>query len=383
MIYRKIKYYSLAALLSNILISSDAFAAVTFVSATNAASNTQVFDERSERVFVFGGIADGDSTVLTFSTDSSCPGIAMTGGAEFSANWSCTGGAITATVTNRGGMSFGPSPNGNPGTFYVTFSNPPTPPGLDSAPAAMFGIQISVFGDVSSWDLSGDVSGTGVVFGVELSGTQGGEAHFRMDFPQAAVAFLGNILGVYVGGKPYPFASVTTNSDGCVSIDVDIDNLTGSSSSSKIATKANIVTKKITTGARTLGIGFNKTSVKLGKSASLAMCAGTTFKAGDKIPVKFTIGSKAASISKTLKLDSKGWATSSVSTKSISTGTLTAKVVYKGSSAKGTITMEMSGGQQSNLNSNELFEKRDRLVRFIKENFIADVAFGFAKRNGS
>lgn len=322
----------LAALLAGFLFAANAFAAVSFVSATNSATLSNTIEEGSERVFIFGGIAEGQSTDLVFSTDSACPGVAMTGGAEFSANWSCSGSTIIATVTNRGGMSFGPSPEGNPGTFYVTFSDPPTPPGSNAPAPELSGIQLSVFGDVSSWDLSGEVSDSGVIFGIELSGTKGGEAHFRMDLPQAAVTFLGGVLGVFVGGKPDPFATVTTNDDRSVSLDVDIEALKSSSlGSAKVgAQAADIVTKKITTGARQLSVAFNKTSVKSGKSVAMAMCAGTEFTAGDKVPVKFTVGGRAASLKKSFTLDSTGCAQTAVKLKSVSVGTLTAKVRYNG-----------------------------------------------------
>lgn len=332
-----LKFFSGLFLSTLVLIVTNADAAISFVSATNSASLVSTVDEGSERIFIFGGIASGEATTLSFTTDAACPGVAMTGGAEFTASWSCSSGVISATVTNRGGMSFGPSTDGNAGTFYVTFSNPPTPPGYDSAPTALSGIQISVFGDVSSWNLSGEPStGGGVTFGVELSGTKGGEANFRMDLPAPAVTFLGGVLGVFVGGKADPFATVNTNSDGSVGIKVDIASLSSdTASSSSVGTNADLVTKKITAGARSLSVGFNKTSVKKGKSVSVSVCSGTEFTAGDKVAVKFTVGGKATKIDKTLKLDSQGCAKSSVSTKTVSVGTLTAKVSYKGKKASG------------------------------------------------
>lgn len=327
----------LALLLASLLITDTARAAVAFVSATNSANLVETVDDNGNSVFVFDNIADGQPTVLTFSTDTSCPGVAMTGGAEFTENWSCAAGVITATVTNRGGMSFGPSPDGNPGTFYVTFSDPPAPPGSDTPPSELSGIQISVFGDVSSWDLSGEAGDSGATFGVELSGTKGGEAHFRMDLPEPAVTFLGGVLGVYVGGKPDPFAAVTTHDDGSVSIDVDIASLKSAGiSSAKPSVKADTVTKKITTGARALGISFNKSSVKAGKSVKIAMCAGTDFVAGDKVPVKFSVGGQAASLKKSFTLDNSGCDQTTVKLKSIQTGTLSAKIKYKGDNAKAT-----------------------------------------------
>ncbi len=314
---------------------APALAAVTFVSATNSVSLVETIDENGQRVFVLGGNADGESTDLTFSVDSVCPGVAMTGGAEFTANWSCAGGVISATVTNRGGMSFGPSSGGNAGTYYVTFSDPPAPPGQETPPAELSGIQISLFGDISSWNLSGEATDAGAQFGVELSGSKGGEAHFRMDLPQAAVTYLGGVLGVFVGGKPDPFATVTTNDDGSVSLEVDIASLSSSAvHGARVGSRADTVTKKITTGERTLGVAFNKTSVKTGGSVGIAMCAGTEFSAGAKVPVKFTVGGKSTSLKKTFVLDSAGCARTSVRLRSVSVGTLTAKVTYGGDRAQ-------------------------------------------------
>ena len=85
-----------------------------------------------------------------------------------------------------------------------------------------------------------------------------------------------------------------------------------------------------------MGVAFGKSSVKAGKSVSLAMCSGTSFVSGAKVPVKFTIGGKDAGIKKTFVLDSKGCASGSVKLKSSSRGTLTAQVSYKGKKAKAT-----------------------------------------------
>ena len=320
-----------------LLLSPAAHATVSFVSATGGATLANTIEEGSAQVFVFGGIADGESTVLNFTTDGACPGVAMTGGAEFGAVWSCADGAISATVINRGGMSFGPATDQNAGTFYVTFSNPPAPPGSDTAPAALSGIQIALYGDVSSWDLSGEATESGAQFGVELQGDQGGEAHFRMYLPSAAVEYLGGVLGIYVGGKPDPFASVTSNQDGSVDIMVDIASLSAGSSQSAGVFAASEVTKKITAGARALTVGFNKTSVKSGKSVGVAVCAGTEFTAGDKVAIAFSVAGKAAGIKKSLKLGSAGCAQSTVKLRGVKVGTLTAKVSYKGGKAKGSV----------------------------------------------
>jgi hypothetical protein len=328
---------SLAATIVLLGAASDAFAAISFVSGTNSVTLSQTITDEGNSVFVFDGIAEDESTVLTFSTDSACPGVAMTGGAEFGATWTCSDGVITATVTDRGGMSFGPGPEGSPSTFYVTFSNPPTPPGAESAVAALSGIQISVFGDISSWDLDGSTSASGAVFGVELSGTEGGDAHFRMDLPRTAAEFLGGVLGVFVGGKPDPFATVITNQDGSVSIDVDIAKLVSTRGALSGRAAPKMVTKKITAGERSLSVGFDKTSVKSGSSVTIKACAGTEFKSGDKFAAQFTLGSSALSLKKTLTLDSLGCGQGSVKLKSIKPGTLTAKVTYKGKRAKATL----------------------------------------------
>jgi hypothetical protein len=333
-------FNSFLAVAFGLLITSNALAAVSFVSASSTATLVKTIDQDNERVFVFGGIASGESTTLTFSTDSTCPGIAMTGGAEFTTNWNCAAGAISATVTNRGGMSFGPSPEGNQGTFYVTFSDPPTPPGMSSPAAMLSGIQISVFGDVSSWNLSGDANASGATFGVYLSGTQGGEAHFRMDLPKTAVQFLGGVLGLYVGGKPDPFATVINNNDGSAEVAVDIKELQPEASRpAELAAMAKplMVSKKITTGTRSLSVAFSATSVKAGKSASLAMCSGAAFVAGDKVPVKLTLGSKSLPIKKSFTLNATGCGVTSIKLKSVTPGSLTAKVSYKGQKAKATL----------------------------------------------
>lgn len=314
-----------------------AFAAISFVSATNSANLVSTVDDNGNTVFVFSGIADGESSVLNFSIDTTCPGVAMTGGAEFGSPWTCASGVITATVTYRGGLSFGPGTPENAGTFYVTFSDPPAPAGSDTAPAALTGIQISVYGDISSWNLSGEMTDSGALFGVELSGEAGAEAHFRMDLPQVAVDFLGGILGVYIGGKADPFATVSTHEDGSASIAVDIAALTSSKGALVTRASKKSVTKKITAGERTLSVGFDKTSAKSGKSVNIAACAGTDFTAGDKIAAHFTLGSTALSLKKNIVLDATGCGQASVKLKSVSAGTLTAKVSYKGKKAKSTL----------------------------------------------
>ncbi len=204
----------------------------------------------------------------------------------------------------------------------------------------MWGIQISVFGDVSQWDLSGEATDDGATFGVELSGTQGGAAHFRMDLPSAAVDFLGGILGVFVGGKPDPFSGVTNNDDGSAAIAVDIASLSAAAATSNgPKNKASLVTKKITTGARSLNIAFQSNKLKSGKSALLAMCSGSEFTAGDKVPVVLTLGGKVLTMKPSFTLDAAGCARTSVKLKSVGSGKLLAKISYQGSKAKATATV--------------------------------------------
>jgi hypothetical protein len=305
---------------------------ISFVSGTNGVILSEtVVDENGDKVFIFDGISEGQGSALTFSTDSACPGVAVTGGGEFASTWTCGEGVISASVVDRGGLSFGPQ--GSMNTFYVIFSNPPTPPGESGPIAALSGIQISVFGAIRSWNLDGSVSASGATFGVELSGPEGGEAHFRMDLPPAAVQYLGGVLGVFVGGKPYPFASVETNDDGSVSLDVDIVDLTSAGTLSAQQDQQ-FVTKKILAGKRVLSVGFDRVSVKSGKGVTIKVCAGTQYKVGDRIPITFTQGKKVLSLKKTLRLDSAGCGQSSVKLKSTKPGVVSASVAYKGKRAK-------------------------------------------------
>jgi len=332
-----IKLFAVLAITSSLVVASVAKAEISFVSASNSVTLEDTIDEGDQRVFVFDNLADGDDSDLVFSTDTDCLGVAMTGGAEFAVPWSCSGGVIAATVTHRGGMSFGPSGGEAPSSFYVTFSNPPPAPGTETPPAELTGTQISVFGNVSQWDIDGEATESGATFGVELSGEQGGEAHFRMYLPQTAADYLGGVLGVFVGGKPYPFATVTTNEDGSVDLAVDIESLKSSSvSSAKLGTKAGTVTKKITTGEREFAISFAKTTVKSGKSVGMALCAGTDFTAGDKIKAKFSVAGKVLDLKKSFTLDDAGCSTASLKLKSAPAGTLKATVSYNGDKAKGT-----------------------------------------------
>ena len=184
----KLKSHNYITLLlaSSLFLADHASAAITFVSGTNSANLVETVDDNGNSVFVIDGIADGDSTDLTFTTDSECPGVAMVGGAEFASNWSCEAGTITASVTYRGGMSFGPGPE-EITSFYITFSDPPAPPGSDTVPTELSGIQIAVFGDVSQWDLSGGTTSAGATFGVELSGPKGGDARAQADAPTQSI----------------------------------------------------------------------------------------------------------------------------------------------------------------------------------------------------
>jgi hypothetical protein len=326
-----------ATFLTPFLSVDDAFAGISFVSATPSVTLTETIEDGADRVFVFDGLMDGQSATLTFATDTTCPGVAMTGGGEFGPAWTCSNGVITANVIFRGGLSFGPSSEVSPKTFYVTFSNPPTPPGQDAPVAALSGIQLSVFGDINRWDLDGNVTSAGAVFGVELSGPEGGEAHFRMDLPQAAAKYLGGVLGVFIGGKPDPFAAVSENEDKSVSIDVDIAQLTSARGAFLVPKAPRTVTKKITAGARTLSVGFDRSSVKTGKSVAIKVCAGEGYETGDTVPARFTLGSSALSLRKSVKLGTNGCGQSSVTLRSIKPGTLTAQVSYKGKRAKTTL----------------------------------------------
>jgi hypothetical protein len=325
------------ALLAGLTFTSPALAAISFGSATNGATLVNTIDDNGTPVFVIGGVASGDSTTVSFAIDSTCPGLIMTGGAEFSGDWSCAGGTISATLISRGGLSFGPGSPDNAGTFYVSFGDAPAPPGASAPPSELSGIKIAVFGDVNRWDMTGEQAAGGARFGVELSGNEGGSAYFRLDLPAAAVNYLGGVLGVFVGGKADPFSAVVNNDDGSASLRVDIARLSSSSSSSGVSALARTVTKKITTGARSVSFAFKKTSVKRGGNVAIAMCAGSTFTAGDKVKVKFTIGGKAARPKATFTLGASGCATSSVAVKNTARGTMTGQVVYKGKKGKGTI----------------------------------------------
>lgn len=322
------------------LYVGTANATVSFSSSSNSQVTlaTTVANDDGGTVFVFKGLATGETSTIAFAIDSECPMVAMTGGAKFTSNWSCSGGVITTSVEYKGGLSFGPSNAENAGSFYITFTNPPAAPGSNTPPAALSGIQISLYGDVSNWSLTGEQTAQGVSFGVELSGPSGGAAHFLMDLPQSAVTFLGEILGITVGGKPYPFATVTSNADGSVSIAVDIEKLEGSSSSSA-SVLADTVTKKILAGERTLGIASNKVSVKKGGSFSLAMCAGKTFAAGDKVTIKFLLGGKSSSALNpvSLKLDASGCASKKIKLNKSLVGKLVSQVAYKGKKASASI----------------------------------------------
>lgn len=318
------------AAFASVVSSSEARAEISFVSGTNnvVLSETTV-DENGDKVFIFDGIAEGESSSLTFSTAGTCPGVAVTGGGEFASTWTCSAGVITASILDRGGLSFGPQGSSN--TFYVIFSDPPTPPG--GAPlTALSGIQISVFGTIRSWSLDGNISSSGATFGVELSGPEGGEAHFRMDMPQTAVEYLGGVIGVFIGGKPDPFASVINNDDGSVSLDVDIAKLVTRAALSAQEDQ-NLVTKKIVAGKRVLNIGFNKTSAKKRQSVIMKVCAGTKYRSGDKIPVRFARGKMALKLKKTIKLDSAGCGQSSLKLNTISPGQVSAYVTYKAKKA--------------------------------------------------
>ncbi len=315
------------------LLPSLAHSEIAYDSASNESlSLFDTIDSDGQQVFVFEGLADEDVSEIVFNIDSECPLVAMTGGAKFNGAWTCDSGTIAVSVTNKGGMTFGPQTNQPQGSFYVTFSNPPPAPGSETPPAEMAGIQISLYGDIQSWDLSGEATNAGASFGVELSGPEGGEAHFLMDLPSTAVSFLGGVLGVKVGGKADPFATVTMNEDGSASVAVDIASLkTASSASSRHHIAGRTITKKIVAGPRALSLAPKKTTAKAGSSIVYAMCAGQTYTAGDKIPVEFAVGNQ---VKKNLKasfiLDENGCDTSSLKLTKGLTGTLVARIKYKG-----------------------------------------------------
>lgn len=323
-------------LFTSSILLSNASAEITFISASNgSATLIDTIINGSEQVFVFNGLQNGDTSEFSFSTDTDCPLVAMTGGAEFEEPWSCDAGAIITSVTYKGGMSFGPRTDENADSFYITFSNPPTPEGFSSPPTDLAGIQFSLFGDIQSWDLSGNISSSGVSFGVELSGPEGGAAHFRMYLPEPAVLFLGGILGVTVGGKPDPFATVTTNEDGSALISIDISNLKSTSlRASKLSTNTRIVTKKILAGERKLGVAPNKTTAKSGSKVNFAMCTGKVFKVGDKIPVVFSVDGRVnKSIIGKFTVEADGCDTIPVKFSKSIKGNVTAKISYKGKNA--------------------------------------------------
>ena len=325
------------------LFPSLSYSIISFESASNESVSlfdTIVSDE--EQVFVFQGLADEDVSEIVFNIDSDCPLVAMTGGAKFNGNWSCEGGTIAVSVTNKGGLTFGPQTDQPQGSFYVTFSNPPPAPGSDTPPAEMAGIQISIYGDIQSWNLSGEASSAGASFGVELSGPEGGAAHFLMDLPPTAVSFLGGVLGVKVGGKADPFATITTHEDGSASIAVDIASLKASSNaSSRHRIAAATVTKKIVAGPRALNLAPKKTSAKAGTSITYGMCAGQSYTAGDKIPLEFVLGGQLKkSLKASFKLDAKGCDTASLKLTKGLKGTLVARIKYKGKKASANLKVQ-------------------------------------------
>ncbi len=329
---------SLSAL-ATCLFALPAFAEVSFSSASNGAVTLHetLTNDDGGNVFVFKGLANGESSDLVFAVDSDCPMIAMTGGAKFTSAWSCSGGVINVSAMYKGGMSFGPGTEDNKDSFYVTFSDPPTPPGSSTVPTALAGIQMSLYGDISKWSLDGKMTSSGMVFGVSMTGTQGGDAHFLMDLPKAAATLLGGVLGVSVGGVADPFASVVTNEDESVSLAVNIDSIQSASiRSGRAGVKSSkAITKKIYAGARTLSVGAKKSSVKSGTALTFAMCAGKTFTKGAKVPLSFLLDSKTKKSlpAVLLTLNAKGCATKQVNIPKLLSGSLVAKVSYKNKTA--------------------------------------------------
>lgn len=335
-------FTSFLVLTATFLFSLPASATVTFVGATNSVTLFETLTgDQNEPIFVFKGIAQGEESTITFSTDTDCPYIAVAGGAKITAPWTCAGGAITVSVSYQGGLSFGPATDQNAGSFYIDFNTPPAPEGSNTPPTDLKGIQMSIYGDVSRWNLSGNVTPGGAEFGVELAGEQGAEQHFLMELPLTAVTFLGGVLGVSVDGRPYPFASVTTKDDGSVALAVDIANLQSTSLRRVRAGGSKTITKKIIAKQRALGIAASKNPVKSGNSFSLAMCAGTSFTAGDKVQVKFLLNKQSSSSFKnaTFVLDQSGCAKRKVKTPSGVSGSLVSKISYKG--AKASVTTKL------------------------------------------
>lgn len=260
----------------------------------------------------------------------------MVGRAKFNSPFTCAAGIITADVTYKGGLTFGPGTDSNADSFYSNFSSSAGSPDTPS-PSELRGIQFSLYGDISKWDLAGNMSESGTSFGLEISGPQGKELHFLMELPAAAVTYLGGILGLTVQGRPDPFASVVTNEDGSVAIAVDIDNLQASSLTALGLTETNTVKKSYMAGKRKLSIASKKRSYKAGKTAGLAMCAGTNFTAGDKVRLSYTLnGAVDPSFRKSrATLDENGCARKSLKLPPEKFGTLVAKVTYAGKSSKG------------------------------------------------
>lgn len=325
--------------ISLFIYSPLVLAEIAFTGASNPSASlfTTLDGDDGNKVFVFKGLTEGESSSFTFSINTDCPMVALSGGAKFDSNWSCTAGVITTSVTYKGGMSFGPASDQTAGSFYLTFNNPPTPAGLTSPPTELSGIQISLYGDISQWNLSGEQTTSGVAFGIELTGSQGGESHFSMYLPPNAVTFLGSIIGVTVGGKSDPFATVTSNNDGSATIAVDIDSLQSNSLLlARLKTKADkAITKKILAGQRTLSLASKTKTVKSGGSINLAMCAGKDYSSGDKIPLQFLVAGKTNKSIKasSFTLDSKGCSSKKIKLPKNLRGTLVTKISYKGKKA--------------------------------------------------
>jgi hypothetical protein len=160
-----------------------------------------------------------------------------------------------------------------------------------------------------------------------------------MELPSAAVTYLGGILGMTVGGKPDPFASVETKEDGSVAIAVDITNLQATSvRTALLNTRASkTIKKKYLAGKRKISIASKKSSYKVGATASLAMCAGASFTSGDKATVTHTLNGKVSSSFRTSKvtLDENGCAKKTLKLPRGKLGTLVSKITYKKQSGTG------------------------------------------------
>jgi len=86
---------------------NSAQAEIAFVSVSNP--NAIYLDKKTEpgnEVFLFNGLAKDEATSVTLAVTGDCPFMAISAGAKFDADWTCSGGTITATLTNKGGLGW-------------------------------------------------------------------------------------------------------------------------------------------------------------------------------------------------------------------------------------------------------------------------------------